>query len=100
MVIVDLGILDLVDLSTNIIGGAKTTADANSKAGPGIAISSAEAAATGKITQTVTKTSTSVREDDLFSSSRATGRARSNARDGNSISRSSDNSSSYYSRVG
>ncbi len=100
MVILDLEILDLVDLATNIIGGAKTTADANSKAGPGIAVSSAQASAVGKITQTITKTSTSVRDDDFFSSSRATGRARSNARDGNNISRSSDNSSSYYSRIG
>ncbi|MDY6900273.1 MAG: hypothetical protein SWZ49_19690 [Cyanobacteriota bacterium] len=100
MVIRDLEILDLIDLSINIIGGAKTTANANTKAGPGIAQADAEAAALGKITQTVTKTSTSVREDDLFSSSRATGRARSNARDGNNISRSSENSSSYYSRIG
>ncbi|MBV6623878.1 MAG: hypothetical protein KI793_13245 [Rivularia sp. (in: Bacteria)] len=101
MIIRDLGILDFAEFSGCIMGGGViTTANANSKAGPGIADANAEAAALGKITKTVTKTSASTRKDDLFSSSRASGRAISTARDGKNISRSSDTSISYWSKIG
>ncbi|BAY82994.1 hypothetical protein NIES267_24800 [Calothrix parasitica NIES-267] len=100
MVIQDLEIIELVDSLALIMGGAKTAANSNSKAGDGIANASAEAAALGKITKTITKTSTSVRKDDIFSSSRASGRAISTAKDGNNISRSSDRSNSYFSDIG
>ena len=48
MVIQDLGIIELVDSSTFIMGGVKTTANANSKAGSGTAQAGAEAGALGK----------------------------------------------------
>ena len=100
MVIQDLGVIELIDSLTLIMGGVKTTADANSNAGPGSANANAEAAALGKITKTVAKTSTSVREDNFFSSSRASGRALSTAKDGNNTSRSSERSNSYFSDIG
>lgn len=100
MVIQDLGIIELVDSSTLIMGGVKTTANANSKAGSGTAQAGAEAGALGKTTKTVTKTSTSVREDGLVSSSRASGKALSIAKDGNNTSRSSDRSNSQFFGIG
>jgi len=100
MVIQDLGVMELVDSSTFIMGGVKTSANANTKAGPGIAQAGAEAGALGKTTKTITKTSTSVREDKLVSSSRASGKALSIAKDGNKTSRSSDKSNSLYLGIG
>ncbi|MEO1432311.1 MAG: hypothetical protein AAFV71_25245 [Cyanobacteria bacterium J06633_8] len=99
MIIQDLGILDLANLPTNIIGGVRTTAIANTRTGRGIADSDAEAVALGKITKTVTTTSTYNREDNLSSSSRASARARSSARDGKRLSRSSETSNSFRFRA-